>query len=114
MLRAGKNCDRLSSRFCKTIGPLGYHISVMRTPEAWAGSAAKCGPCARRSYAHSAEHRGIPAWPARCTVMELATGIEHGTLESEAEVAACLAFAKFGADDVEIVSDASPMARFTA
>ena len=29
-------------------------------------------------------------------------------------VAACLAFAKLGVDDVEIVSDASSMARFMA
>ena len=69
--------------------------------------------CARWSYRRSAEHRGIPVWPARYTVIESATGIDHGTFDSEAEVAACLAFAKLGPDDVEIVSDASPMARFT-
>ena len=78
-----------------------------------AGSA-RCDPCAKRSYDRSAEHRGIPVWPARYTVIELATGIDHGTFESDTEVAACLAFAKLGPDDVEIVSDASPMARFTA
>ena len=27
---------------------------------AWAGNAARCDPCARRSYARSAEHRGLP------------------------------------------------------
>ena len=80
---------------------------------AWAGNAARCEPCARRSYNRSAEHRGIPVWPARYTVIELATGIDHGTFDSEAEVAACLAFARLGPDDVEIVSDASAMARFT-
>ena len=61
----------------------------------------------------SAEHRGIPVWPARYTVIELATGIDQGTFDSDAEVAACLAFAKLGPDDVEIVSNASPMERFT-
>ena len=54
-----------------------------------------------------------PVWPARYTVIELATGIDHRTFDSEAEVGACLAFAKLEPDDVEIVSDASPMARFT-
>ena len=43
-----------------------------------------------------------------------ATGIDHGTIDIEAEVAACLALAKLGIDDVEIVSDASPVVRFTA
>ena len=79
-----------------------------------AGNAARCAPCARRSYARAAEHCSIPAWPARFTVIEIATGVDHGTFDSEAGVAACLAFAKLGADDVEIVSDASPMARLTA
>ena len=81
---------------------------------AWAGNAARCDPCARRYYARSAEHRGIPVWPARFTVIEIATGVDHGTFDSEAEVAACLAFAKLGVDDVEIVSDASPIDRFMA
>ena len=81
---------------------------------AWAGNAARCDPCARRSYARAAEHRGLPALPARFTVIEIATGVDHGTFDSEAEVVACLVFAKLGPDDVEIVSDASPMARFTA
>ena len=75
--------------------------------------AARCDPCARRSYNRSAEHRGIPVWPARYTVIELATGIDQGTFDSDTEVAACLAFAKLGPDDVEIVSNASPMERFT-
>ena len=81
---------------------------------AWAETTARCDPFARRSYAPSAEHRGIPTWPTRFTAIELATGIEHGTFDSEAEVAACLDFARLGPNDVKIDSDASPMARFTA
>ena len=77
---------------------------------AWAGNAARCEPCARRSYVRSGEHRGLPAWPARFTVIEIDTGECHGSFDSEAEVAACLVFARLGRDQVEIVSDASPMA----
>ena len=76
--------------------------------------AARCPDCARRSYARSSEHRGLPAWSARFTVIETDTGVCHGSFDSEAEVAACLAFAKLGPDDVEIVSDTSAMTRYAA
>ena len=76
--------------------------------------AARCPPCARRSWARSGQHRGIPAWPARYTVIDRATGEDHGTYDSHAEVAACLAFAKLAPNDVEIVSDTSVMASWTS
>ena len=79
-----------------------------------AGSASRCEPCARRSYVRSGEHRGLPAWPARFTVIEIDTGVCHGSFDSEAEVAACLVFAKLGHDQVEIVSDTSAMTRYAA
>ena len=47
------------------------------------------------------------------TVIEVATGECHGTFDSEADVALCLAFAKLSRDQVEVISDASPMATFT-
>ncbi len=47
-------------------------------------------------------------------MIELATGREHGTFDSEADVALCLAFARLTRDQVEIVSDASPMSRLAA
>ena len=47
-------------------------------------------------------------------VIELVSGREHGPFDSEADVALCLAFAKLARDKVEIVSDASPMSRYTA
>ena len=81
---------------------------------AWAGNAARCEPCARRSYVRSGEHRGLPAWPARFTVIEIDTGECHGSFDSEAEVAACLVFAKLVPDQVEIVSDTSAMTRYAA
>ena len=76
--------------------------------------AARCEPCARRSYERSDHFRGIPLWPARYTVIEIATGEDHGTYDSMAEVAACLAFARLSFDRVEVLGDISPMATFTA
>ncbi len=79
-----------------------------------AGNASRCEPCARRSYVRSSEHRGLPAWPARFTVIEIDTGVCHGSFDSEAEVAACLVFAGLGHDQVEIMSDTSAMTRYAA
>ena len=76
--------------------------------------ASRCPPCARRSYVRSGEHRGLPAWPARFTVIEIDTGECHGSFDSEAEVAACLVFARLTPDQVEIVSDTSAMTRYAA
>ena len=75
--------------------------------------AARCQGCAERSYHRSDHFRGIPVWPARFTVIELATETCHGTFDSEAEAEACLAFAKLSRDQVEIVPDTSPMAGLT-
>ena len=79
-----------------------------------AQGAARCEPCAKRSYECSDHFRGIPIWPAQYTVIELATGDDHGTYDSEAEVAACLAFAKLSWHQVEVISDISPMAAMTS
>ena len=46
-------------------------------------------------------------------MIETATGEDHGTWDSWEEVAMCLAFARLSHDQVEIVSDTSPMASFT-
>ena len=72
--------------------------------------AARCEPCARRSYEHSDRFRGLPPFPPSYTVIETATGEDHGTFESLAEVAACLAFARLSPDEVEIVSDVPAVA----
>ena len=76
--------------------------------------AARCEPCAYRSYARSGEHRGLPLYPPRYTVVELATGEDHGTWDSWEEVAMCIAFAKLSREEVEVITDASPMTRITA
>ena len=67
--------------------------------------ASRCPPCARRSWARSGEHRGLPVLPPRFTVIEIATGANHGTWENWAEAAACLAFARLSPDEVEILTD---------
>jgi len=50
--------------------------------------------------------RGVSAVPT--------TGDTLGTFDSEAEVAAALVFAKLDFDQVEVLSDASPVARYAA
>ena len=75
-----------------------------------AQGAARCPECARRSYLRSDEHRGLPILPPRYAVIEIATGADHGTWDSMAEVAVCLAFARLSREDVEVISDVSPMA----
>ena len=79
-----------------------------------AGLAARCEPCARRSWHSSGEHKGLPIHPPRYTVVELATGEEHGPWDSWEEVAMCLAFGRLSRHEVEIIEDASPMARYTS
>ena len=76
--------------------------------------AARCPPCAERSYHGSAHFRGIPIWDPTWTVIELATGREHGPFDSEADVALCLAFEKLDRNRVEVLCDASPMASCTS
>ncbi len=56
----------------------------------------------------------MPVFPPRFTIVELATGIEHGPLDSWEEVAMCLAFAKLSRDEVEVVEDTCVMAKLTA
>ena len=80
-------------------------------PSPWT---ARCEPCSLRQRETSGAFRGIPLWDPSWTVIEIATGEDLGTYDSEMEVAACLAFAKLSRDEVEVVADASPMATFTA
>ena len=62
-----------------------------------AQGASRCAPCAERSYHRSQHFKGIPVWDPRWTVIEIATGRELGTFDSEADVALCLVFEKLGA-----------------
>ncbi len=81
--------------------------------EAPSAGAARCETCARRHAEGSGAYRGIPVWDPTWTVVELATGQEHGPFGSEADVALCLAFERLSRDEVEILSDVSPMASLT-
>ena len=45
--------------------------------------ASRCEPCARRSYVRSGEHRGLPIYPPLFTIIEIATGEDHGYLEQD-------------------------------
>ena len=76
--------------------------------------AARCEPCARRSYERSTYFRRMPLYPPQYTVVELTTGEDHGTFDSWDEVAMCLAFARLSLDQVEVLTDQSPMATFSA
>ena len=76
--------------------------------------ASRCPPCARRSYERSGYFRGIPVWEPLYTVIEIETGIDHGTYDSPADVALCLAFARLSRDQVEVIRDAPLTASFTA
>ena len=76
--------------------------------------ASRCAPCAEKSYHRSDHFRGIPIWDPSYTVIEIATGREHGPFDSEADIALCLAFAKLAREQVEVLCDSSPMASYTA
>ena len=72
---------------------------------AWAGAASMCDSCSRQARVRSPEYRGVPLPGPLFTVVEIATGLELDTFETEAEAAAALAFAGLGPGDFEIVSD---------
>ena len=61
---------------------------------AWAGNAATCEPCSRRSRMRSPDHRGVPVSEPRFTIVEIASGRALDTFETEAEAVASLAFAR--------------------
>ncbi len=67
--------------------------------------AARCPACAYRSNTRAPAWRAWQPGPPFYTVIELDTGADHGTYETEAETAACLAFLGLRIDQVEIVSN---------
>ena len=82
--------------------------------EAPSPGVARCEPCSRRHREGSGAFRGIPVWDPSWTVIEIASGREHGPYDSEADVALCLAFEKLARHEVEVLCDASPMSSYTA
>ena len=79
-----------------------------------AGAVSLCDPCSQRSRTCVPEFRGITASQPLFTVVEIATGLEVDTFGTHAEAAAALAFAGLGSDDVEVVTESSPMATLTS
>ena len=74
------------------------------------GGSARCPRCAYRSNSRAPERHLVALWPPQITVVELQTSRELGTFETEAEAAACLAFAKLRPDQVEFFSNVPLMA----
>ena len=103
-----KQCEKSTLPSSKTIREIRRQITCETT------GASRCPPCAERSYHGSAHFKGVPVWEPQYTVIEIETGIDHGTYDSMADVALCLAFAKLDRDRVEIVTDAPITASCTA
>jgi len=76
--------------------------------------AARCVPCAKRSYEGSAHFRGMPLYPPSFAVFLRGTDECIATFDDEMEVAAWLAFEKLSRDRVEIVADRPWLASLTA
>ena len=72
---------------------------------AHSAGASRCPECARRSYAHSSQHRGLPAAPLSFRVVVVETGEDLGCWQTAAELRACLAFSRLSPEDVEVFSD---------
>ena len=70
-----------------------------------AAGAARCPPCAYRSNTRAHAWHAAPVGLPFYTVIELETLEDHGTFETEAEVAACLVFAGLRPDQVQIRSN---------
>ena len=78
-----------------------------------AQGAARCAPCAKRSYERSDHFRGMPLWPPSFAVFLRETDECLATFDDEMEAVAWLAFEKLDRDAVEIVADRSPLATLT-
>ena len=76
--------------------------------------AARCEPCARRSWERSAYFRTMPVFDPQFTVVDLETGDEHGPYDSWEDVALAMAFARLAPDRVEVITDAPAIAGITA
>ena len=70
-----------------------------------AAGAARCPACAYRSNSRAPGRHAAQMGPPFYTVIELETGADHGTYETEAETAACLAILGLRLDQVEIRSN---------
>ena len=76
--------------------------------------AARCQPCADRSYEGSDHFRGMPVYPPSFAVFLRDTGECLATFGDEMDVAAFLAFEKLTRDRVEVVADAPEILSYAA
>ena len=76
----------------------------------YAAGAARCAPCAYRSNTRAPAWHATQVGPPFYTVIEAESGIDHGTYDTEAEAAVCLAFLGLRFDQVEILSNRPLMA----
>ena len=76
--------------------------------------AARCEPCARRSYERSEHFRGLPLYPPEFNVIDRTTGDDLGTWNSWEEVSMCLAFGRLSYDQVEVLVDEPVISRYAA
>ena len=74
------------------------------------GGTARCPRCAYRSNSRAPERHLAALWPPQISVVDLETGDELGVFETEAEAAACIAFARLRPEQVEIRSNVPLMA----
>ena len=71
--------------------------------------ASRCEPCAKRAWERSEHVRGVAVYPPSFTVIERATGTDHGEFDTWEEVAIALAFARLSLDEVDVIVDHPPM-----
>ena len=76
--------------------------------------AARCEPCARRSWERSAYFHAMPVYDPQFTVVDLDTGDEHGPFDSWEDVALAMAFARLPPERVEVLTDAPAIAGIAA
>ena len=106
--------ERVSPERASAAGKRRYNMrraqGICVDCKAQTGGAARCERCAYRSNSRAPERHLVSLWPPQITVIEVQTSRELGVFETEAEAAACLAFAKLRPDQVEFLSNVPLMA----
>ena len=75
--------------------------------------ASRCEDCSKRAYERSGHVRGIPHWEPACTVIDAVSGETLGTWDRWEDAVASLSFAGLSLDDVELLSETSPLHAMT-
>ena len=71
--------------------------------------ASRCESCARRAWERSEHVRGLPVYSPSFTVIEIATGADHGCWDTWEDAVLCLSFAGLSFEEVEILQEHAPM-----